>query len=63
MAASDNPSIQLVPMLTQSLGRADLTPASFDCSRTKASLRGKNVYCPPLTRRFIERQLGFSFSV
>jgi len=54
----DDPSLHLVSMLAQGLGRAALTPPGFDCSGTTASLRGTGIVCPPLDRRFIRRELN-----
>jgi thioester reductase-like protein len=45
---ADDPSLDLVLILAQGLGRADITPPGFDCSGTIAGLRGTGVICPPI---------------
>lgn len=56
---SDNPSLHFVSLLVQGLGRADLTPPTFDCRNAIAGLRGTGIVCPPLDRQFIQRELAF----
>lgn len=53
----DDASLLLVSMLARGLGRADLTPPIFDCSRTIAGLKDTNIVCPALDKGFVRREL------
>jgi thioester reductase-like protein len=53
----DDPSLHFVSMLSQGLGRNDLTPPVFECSNTTAGLYGTKIICPPLDEQFIKANI------
>jgi thioester reductase-like protein len=55
----DDVSLHFISLLSQGMDRAELTPPSFDCSRTMATLKGTGIVCPALDRNFIRSRLVF----
>ena len=54
----DDASLVFVSMLSKGLSDTDLTPPTFDCSRTIAGLQDTDITCPPLDKKFVQNQLN-----